>query len=236
MRVGVIQSNYLPWRGYFDFIASVELFVLYDDVQYSSGTWRNRNKVKTPNGVKWLTVPVKNRLGLAIDETEIEYAHPWQEQHRGLLQASLRKSPFFPDAMALWEAGIRDNPPTISELNTRLLKLICEHLQIATPLVPSRPYRLTGAKTERLISLLKRLGATSYISGPAASSYLDERMFEENGISLEYKSYDYPPYPQPFGEFVGDVSILDLIANTGPQASSYLRSLRPNRSVATCGD
>src|SRR5712691_7533698 len=131
MRVGIIQSNYVPWRGYFDFIASVDLFVVYDDVQYSSGTWRNRNQLKTASGLKWLTVPVKKKLGLAIDETEIEYAHPWIEQNRGLLKASLGKCPFYGESSVIWEEGVRSGDRTISELNVRLIKLICQSLQIS---------------------------------------------------------------------------------------------------------
>ena len=228
MRVGIIQSSYVPWRGYFDFIASVDLFVIYDDAQYSSGTWRNRNHLKTANGPKWLTVPVKKKLGLAIDETEIEYGHPWIEQNRGLLKASLGKCPFYREAAAIWEEGVRHRDKTISELNVRLIRLICSHLAISTPLGFSRQYGIIGAKTDRLIQLLRAIGATTYVSGPTARGYLEEQQFRDNGIRLEYKSYDYAPYPQHFGEFTGAVSILDLIANTGSEAAGLLRSGTPN--------
>jgi hypothetical protein len=228
LRAGIIQSNYVPWRGYFDFMASVDVFVIYDDVQYSTGSWRNRNQLKTADGLKWMTVPVKKKLGLAIDETEVEYAHPWMEQHRGLLKASLGKCPFFRDASDLWERGVSGRGRTISELNVALIREICAYLHIETPLRFSRDYTLSGVKTERLIQLLRQVGATTYVSGPAAKDYLEHDRFRSEGIRLEYKSYDYEPYAQPFGEFAGAVSILDLIANRGPDAVQLLRSRSPN--------
>jgi hypothetical protein len=131
--------------------------------------------------------------------------------------------------MEIWEEGIAAGDRTISQLNIRLTKLICAYLQITTPLVMSRDYAVTGAKTERLIQLLKQVGATVYLSGPTAQGYLDENLFRESGINLEYKTYDYPPYPQLWGEFVGTVTVLDLIANTGPEARRFLKSTTPNR-------
>ena len=228
MRVGVIQSNYVPWRGYFDFIDSVDLFVVYDDVAYSAGSWRNRNKLKTADGLKWLTVPVKKKFGQAIDETLIDYNHPWLEQHRGLLKASLGRCPFYDDARGLWEEGVAAQPASISELNVRLLRLICAHLDIRTPIELSRQYAVPGARNEKLIGLLQAVGATTYVSGAAAKDYLDESLYRARGIRLEYKSYDYAPYPQAWGEFEGAVSVLDLIANTGHDARRYVRSLAPN--------
>jgi hypothetical protein len=228
-RVGVIQSNYIPWRGYFDFIDSVDLFVIYDDVQYSTGSWRNRNQLKTQTGLKWLTVPVKTNLGLAIDEVLIGRTNkPWQDAHRQQLKESLGCAPFFRDAITIWEEGIAASDLTISELNIRLIKLICAYLKITTPIVMSRDYSVIGTKTERLINLLKKLGATAYLSGSIAQNYLDENLFREHGISLEYKTYDYVPYPQLWGEFVGTVSVLDLIANTGQDARQFLRSQSPD--------
>lgn len=228
-RVGIIQSNYIPWRGYFDFIDSVDLFVIYDDVQYSTGSWRNRNQFKTQTGLKWLTVPVKTQLGLPIDQVMIGRTNkPWQDTHRRQLKEWLGSAPFFRDAIEIWEEGIAASDLTLSQLNIRLIKVICAYLQITTPIAMSRDYSVTGAKTERLINLLKKVGATVYLSGSIAQRYLDENMFRENDISLEYKTYDYAPYPQLWGEFVGTVSVLDLIANTGQEARQFLKSQTSN--------
>lgn len=230
MRIGIIQSNYIPWRGYFDFIAQVDLFVIYDDVQFSKGSWRNRNQVKTRHGRKWLTVPVQYRLGMAIDEVRIGRTanQSWQDAHQQALSDALGTAPYFADALDLWKEGIAFGDATLSELNVRLTRLICGYLGITTPIVRSRDYGLTGAKSERLVQLIKRVGASIYLSGPSAKGYLDEALFAANGIALEYKSYDYAPYPQLWGEFEGAVTVLDLIANVGPSAKEWLQSRSQN--------
>lgn len=231
-RVGIIQSSYIPWRGYFDFIDSVDVFVFYDDVQYSTGSWRNRNQVKTAAGLRWLTVPVRVSLGMAIDEVEIGAPKvPWRETQARLLDEALGGAPHYDDAMALWRGAVSCDDSTISGLNIRLTRSICAYLGINTPCVNAREYGVSGAKTERLVMLLKKLGATHYLSGPSARGYLDEPLLAASGIALEYKSYDYAPYPQQWGNFVGTVSVLDLIANTGPAARSYLKSRTPDSAV-----
>lgn len=229
MRVAAIQSNYVPWRGYFDFIASVDQFVLYDDVQYSTGSWRNRNRIKGPMGLRWLTVPVRTKLGIAIDEVRIDNpVKAWHETHRRLLYESLQAAPYFGDAITLWSEAISANDDYLSRLNIRLIRSICDYLGIETPIVGSRDFQLSGTKTERLLLLLKRIGANTYLSGPSAMAYLDVPLLAEHGIAVEYKSYDYEPYPQLWGRFEGAVSILDLIANTGPSARAFLSSRSAN--------
>lgn len=232
MKVGVIQSCYIPWRGYFDFIRSVDLFVIYDDVQYSKGSWRNRNKVKAPSGLRWITVPVNVSLGQRIDEVEIATGgNSWRNEHARLLHESLGSAIHFQDAWEIWSAATERGYRKLSELNVHLLRSICGYLEIRTPLVLSSSYPTHGDSTNRLISLLRTVGATSYLSGPSASSYLDYSMFALNNIRLEYKSYDYEPYPQTHGDFVDAVTILDLIANCGPEAKRHLVSKNPDRVV-----
>ncbi|NLS97292.1 MAG: WbqC family protein [Planctomycetaceae bacterium] len=231
MRVGVIQSSYAPWRGYFDFIVSVDLFIIYDNVRYSNrkGTWRNRNRVKTSRGLRWMTVPISASGQPVIDEVCIVPSpKPWRNTHQTLLTESLRAAPFFDDALAIWREGTQDSSGRLSPLNVQLIRTICRYLGIRTPIVDARHYASSGAKTERLIHLIKQAGATTYLSGPAARDYLDESLFRENKIRLEYKSYDYSPYPQLWGEFEGAVTVLDLIANVGPEAAKHLRSRTPD--------
>jgi hypothetical protein len=237
MRVGVIQSCYVPWRGYFDFIDSVDVFVIYDDVQYSSGSWRNRNQVKTSNGLRWLTVPVTYRFGDPIDTVTIvqKSGVRWQELHRRLLHQALGPAPFFADAIGIWEAATTPDDSTLTPLNLRLIQGLCRYLDIDTRIVLSREYRTFGSKTARLISLLSQIGATTYLSGPSARGYLEEDLFRANGINLEYKSYDYRPYPQLWGEFVGTVTVLDLIANCGPKSRDFLKSRTPNEAAVSFG-
>lgn len=233
MRVGIIQSCYIPWRGFFDFIDDVDLFILYDDIQYSHGSWRNRNQVKNAAGLRWLTVPViAGSTSMSIDQVLIgKMDKPWIELHRRLLKESLGTASYFNDAMALWEDCFVDEETYLSRLNEKLIRNISIYLQISTPIVMSRDYAVKGEKTSRLVNLLNMVGASTYLSGPVAKNYLDETLLRENGISLEYKSYDYPSYPQQFGEFIGTVSVLDLIANCGQASRKYLKSVTPNIRV-----
>lgn len=226
----MIQSCYIPWRGYFDFIDSVDVFVIYDDVQYSSGSWRNRNQIKTRNGLRWLSVPVKYRYGDSIDAVSIgrKPGISWQESHRRLLHEALGSAPYFADTIGIWEAAIAFEDSKLTALNQRLTQGVCQYLRIDTRIVLSREYQVSGTKTARLISLLSKLGATTYLSGPSARGYLEEDLFRTNGIGLEYKSYDYRPYPQLWGDFSGAVTVLDLIANCGPASRDFLKSRRPD--------
>jgi len=232
MHVAVLQSAYVPWRGFFDIIASVDLFVIYDDVQYSKGSWRNRNKLKTPAGPKWLTVPVNVSLGQPIADVTIEYGtKDWIAQHRGLIDQALRDAPFYEDSVRPWSECVATRPTHLSELNVALLRTYCGLLGIGTRFADSRDFALEGSSTERLLMLLKAVGATSYLSGPAAEAYLDLASFREAGIDLYYKTYDYAPYPQQGEGFQPDVSILDLIANLGPEAPGHIRTASGDRKV-----
>ena len=222
-RVGAIQSAYIPWRGYFDFIASVDLFVIYDDVPYSKNSWRNRNRIKTPRGVEWLTIPVHGRLNDTIDEVTI--ADPtFVARHRAKLVEALGPAPYFSQAIDIWESGIQEGHLNLSAQNVALTRSVCSYLGITTPLAFSRDLGLAGTKTARLLDLLRRTGGTTYVSGPSARGYLDEPLLAQNGITLEYKAYEYEPYSQLFGPFVGDVTVLDLIANEGPKARELFRA------------
>ena len=232
MRVAAIQSSFIPWSGYFDFIASVDLFVIYDDVQYSSGSWRNRNRIKTISGTNWLTVPVKRKnLNQKIVDVEIDYSRPWQRKHSGAWSESYHSAPHFVAAMGLLEKYLTEPYETISQLNVSLIHRLCDYLGLTTPLIHSSNLDLQGHKTDRLIDLLKKLNATTYLSGPSADAYLEKEAFLRNDIQLEYKSYDYAPYPQLLGGFIGEVTVLDLIANCGPDAQQLIRSRTPDRII-----
>ena len=225
MRVGVIQSNYLPWRGYFDFIDDVDLFVVHDDLQFTKGDWRNRNRIKTPQGLRWLTVPVHYRhTAQLICDTEIDQSRNWQRDHTNMVAANLGTAPYVDDVFALLQPQFEAGHRTISNLNVALTRAICDYLSIRTPLVMSSDYRLTMTRTDRLIELLGAIGATTYVSGPSARAYLREERFREVGIRLEYKMYDYPSYSQLWGRFEGAVSIIDLIANCGRATRDVLKS------------
>lgn len=232
MRVGIIQSNYIPWRGYFDFINSVDMFIIYDDVQYSTGSFRNRNIIKDKNKSHWITVPVKNNCGFVpINEIKIDYKSPWQLQHSNKITFAYNKAPFFEAYFEKIISYISANETYLSTLNVKILHWICDQLDIKTPLVRVESLNVSGSKTQRLIDILQKVNATAYLSGPAAAAYLDVGLFAEAGIQLEYKTYDYDQYPQLYPPFVGNVTILDLLFNVGPEAKNYITSKTPNAVV-----
>jgi len=223
MKVGILQSNFLPWRGYFDFIREVDLFILHDDLQYTKGDWRNRNKIKTPHGAQWITVPVHyDHTDQLIEETTIDASKPWARNMLNKIRNSYLKAPHFEPFFSELSNLLLEPAASISDLNLRLIKWTCSHLEIETPITFSRQYNPQGAKTERLIGILKQVDATIYLSGPAAQAYLEPELFKQAGIFLEYKKYDYPEYEQLYRPFESAVSVIDLLFMLGGNAKVYL--------------
>jgi hypothetical protein len=227
MRVAIIQSNFLPWRGYFDFIREVDLFILEDDLQYTKGDWRNRNKVKSPRGSEWITVPVLYRqTAQLIMNTPIDYDQPWAKKMLNRIRESYRQAPCFEPYFSELAEILYRPVVSISELNIALIRWVCGHLEIDTPLHFSQDYDPHGKKTERVISILKNAGATVYLSGPAGRNYIVDELFTQAGIQLEYKKYDYPEYEQLHMPYDPAVSVLDLLFMKGRDAKLYLESTR----------
>jgi hypothetical protein len=232
MRVGIIQSNFIPWRGYFDFIDDVDLFIFYDDVQFTKNDWRNRNIIKTEFGKRWLTVPVKNKSSPhLIKDTPIDYNQDWTVSLINRFTESYKKTPFFFDALNFLEVLHQRKFISISEMNRTFIQNISDYLHLTTPFEVSWQYSPQGNKTARIIDILQKVGADVYLSGPSGNNYLEKDLFYKNGIQLEIKSYSYSTYPQPWGDFIGDVTILDLIANCGPDIRQFLKSTEKNRIV-----
>lgn len=228
-RVAILQSNYIPWKGYFDLIASVDEFVLYDDMQFTRRDWRNRNLIKTPTGLKWLTIPVqvKGKYHQKICETQVE-SPGWAADHWKSIEANYRRAPHF-GSEADWLAPLYLGPQAddLSGINRAFLTAICERLQIATRITQSSGYLLADERSERLASICEQAGAGVYVSGPAARDYLDESVFHRRGIAVEWFDYSgYPAYPQLWGPFEHGVTVLDLLFNTGASAAEYLKAAR----------
>ncbi len=230
MRVAVVQSNYLPWKGYFDLIASVDVFVLYDSVQYTRRDWRNRNRIKTREGLRWITVPVrvKGKYLQRIDETELA-DDSWIAVHLGAIRHAYARTPAFADTFTWLEDQLTRAPKTtISALNRHLIESGCRRLGITTEIRDSSEFTLSEGRNERLADLCASMRATEYVSGPSAKGYLDERVFAERGVRVLWKSYTgYEPYDQPHGDFEDGVSVIDLMCCTGANASRYLSSTVP---------
>jgi len=225
MKVGIIQSNFLPWLGYFDFIRETDLFIIHDDLQYTKGDWRNRNKIKTPRGVEWITVPVHYRnTSQLIEETPVDYSSLWARRMLNRIRESYRHAPCFEPYFSELTDLLTQPAVSISDLNLRLIHWVCRSLEIDTPIKMSREYHPQGVKTERLIGILAQAKANTYLSGPAAQSYLIPEMFEQAGIRLEYKQYNYPEYEQLYPPFVLGVSVIDLLFMKGKDARFYLEN------------
>ncbi len=207
-------------------IAAVDEFILYDDMQYTRRDWRNRNQIKTPQGVQWLTVPVlaKGKYHQKIRDTEIDGAD-WATEHWKTLAQNYRRSAFF-DEIAAWlePLYLADSHSHLSPMNRRFIEAICAYLGIRTVINNSWDYPMFDGKTERLADLCVQAGAAEYISGPAAKDYIDENVFQERGIKLTWFDYaGYPIYPQLWGDYCHGVSILDLLFNCGKNSVSYMR-------------
>lgn len=222
-KVGIIQSNFLPWRGYFDFIREVDLFIIHDDLQYTKGDWRNRNKIKTPRGLEWITVPVHYKhTSQLIEETRIDHSNPWNQRMLNRIEAAYRQAPYFEIYFPELSEILMQPAEMISDLNVQLIHWVCARLGIDTPIKFSHAYNPKGAKTERLIGILSQVGATTYLSGPAAQAYIEPELFEEAGIELEYKTYNYPEYEQLYPPFTPNVTILDLMFMVGEDSMRYI--------------
>lgn len=223
-KVAVIQSNYIPWKGYFDIINDVDLFVFYDNVQYTNRDWRNRNKVKVSQGTQWLTVPVQASRDMLVCDVTI--ASPdWGGNHYKTLLHQYAKAPYFKNYKPFLEyVYLEKTWESLSELNQFLIRQISvDILGINTKFEDSRKFQVQGQKLDRLVHLVKQTGAELYVSGPAAKDYIDQESFSDEGIALVYKDYsNYPEYSQFHPPFEHYVSILDLLFHTGPDAPYYI--------------
>jgi hypothetical protein len=229
--VAIVQSNYIPWRGYFDLIGKADLFILLDVVQYTRRDWRNRNTIKTPSGPAWLSIPVavRGRYGQAVDETQIADVG-WAEHHIRSLTLNYRRAAAFGETAPWLFESLQQaaTQPMLSRSNAQLLAAICSRLSISTPIIQSsdlvnRDELCRMQASERLLRLCQAAGASRYLSGPAAQSYLDESAFRQEGIAVAWMDYGgYREYPQLWGPFAPSVSIVDLLLNCGDAARNYL--------------
>jgi WbqC-like protein family len=227
-QVGVIiQPSYVPWRGLFDLIHRADVFVFYDDVQYDKHGWRNRNRIKTPSGTQWLTIPVSSKgnitNGLLLSEAQVVWTHDWAKKHAMTLRHCYHKAPFFADYAPMLEEFYSIRPERLVDFTITTTLALAKALGLSrTRFVRSSELGLTGTRTERLIHILEKVSATHYISGPSAKAYLDEALFREAKIGLEYIEYDYPEYEQLYPPYDPNVSVLDLLFMKGAAAPDYI--------------
>ena len=226
MRCVILQPSYIPWRGYFDLIHRADLFVFYDDVQYDDRSWRNRNRIKTPNGSRWLSIPVRKHgaqtEGIPILRIETS-DDAWPQRHVSSLIHSYGRAPYFESYRSWLEEAYARPPRLLADFTIATTLDIARFLGIeSTRFIRSSELGVVGRKTDRLIAVLQAVGATTYLSGPAAKEYIDEQKFASAGIALEWMTYEYPEYPQLHPPFDPNVTVLDLLFMTGDRASDFI--------------
>ena len=221
--VAISQSNYIPWKGYFDIIAKADEFIIYDEAQFTKNDWRNRNKIKTPSGPQWLTIPVHGSTQKKINEVKVAQSD-WNKSHLKTLHQFYKESSHY-SVYSDWLKNVfkKVEFEFLSDINRFFIKEINQFLGITTPVLESKDFEFDGDPTEKVISICKQSNADVYLSGPAAKNYLDLSKFDIAGITVEWMDYtSYREYPQLYGPFNHHVTILDLLFNTGNQAKNYL--------------
>ena len=228
-KAAILQSDYIPWKGYFDIINMVDVFVIFDDVQYTKNDWRNRNIIKTNDGLKWLTIPCRQKSHLQLINETFVLDKRWANKHWHCFQTYYSNTKYFKEYAAIIEDLYNESPKVkLSEINTYFIKSIMNILGIQTRIVFSHELGVKGKRTERLINICKIIGADVYLSGPKARNFLDIEAFTDERISVEWIDYSgYPEYHQLFPPFEHGVTILDLIFNEGPNARNYMKSFIP---------
>jgi hypothetical protein len=223
-KIVILQSNYIPWKGYFDMIAAADEFIIYDDVQFTKNDWRNRNKIKTPKGAEWLSIPVGQDISRRIRDVELPNID-WKSKHWKTIVSNYSRCHHFDEVAQIFEPlYTRVQHTHLSQLNRDFIEAISGYLGLTTKFSNSWDYKLEGDTSEKLVSLCLQAGGTEYISGPAAKNYINENIFAESGIKFSWFDYQgYPQYPQQWGEFIHEVSALDLLFNCGKDASNYMK-------------
>jgi hypothetical protein len=223
----ISQSNYIPWKGYFDAIAKADVFVIYDDVQFTRQDWRNRNIIKTPNGLKWLSISVemKGRLNRRINEIKVVDRN-WNKSHLETLKQFYKKAPCYNEMIEWIEPLYRNcDSEFLTDINRYFIEAINDFLGIKTILKNSSEFNLVDDRNERLIQICQELGGSIYLSGPSAKNYLDVDLFNRNKIDVEFiNNSNYLEYQQLFGLFEHGVSIMDLIFNEGHNSINFLNN------------
>lgn len=227
MIVSINQPAYLPWPGYFDRILKADMHIILDHVQFEKNSLTNRNKIKTPQGWAWLTIPVKTKgkfKDCSIRELETNDTINWTHKHFQSFLANYKKAPFFDEHKEFFEKLYAKEWPCINDILTETNSYLMDVLNIDTKTVSSSDMEPEATKSELVLELCQKAGATTYLSGPLGRDYLDVQSFKDAGIDVLYHDYQYPEYPQLFGDFEPYMSVIDLLFNCGPESQDRLQN------------
>lgn len=227
-KLAILQPSYIPWIGYFEQIIHVDIFVFYDDVQYTKNDWRNRNKIKAHNTDIWLTVPIKQSTNRKINEVLMDDTKNWRVKHLKTIKQFYSKSKYFNDIYPLLENSINSNVTSISTLSINIIKDLVKYLELDTKLYLSSELNISGDKNTRLINICRHFNVANYYSGLAAKDYLDIELFKTNNINITFQNYNHPSYGQLNGNFLPYLSIIDLLFNHGKQSVEIIKGKNNN--------
>jgi hypothetical protein len=226
MIVAIHQPNFIPWLGYFYKIAHADVFVFLDSAQFTRNSYINRNRIKTQSGPQWLTVPVRTtgRFGQSILEVKMAWESDWRQKHMNALTTNYGRAPFFPQVLALLERSysVVGSGSGLAEFNISLIEAVCAYLDIKREFVRASNLALEGQSTDLLVRICQELGATTYLAGGGAVNYQDDAMFKAAGVEVEYSDFKRQPYPQLWGDFLPNLSIVDALMNKGPSTLDLL--------------
>jgi hypothetical protein len=234
MIIGILQPGYLPWLGFFEQMYRSDIFVLYDDVQYDKEGWRNRNRIKTVNGVQWLTVPVLVKFSdrPLINDIRINNEVNWRKKHLTSIKQNYGKAPFFKDYNELFEEAYSREWDYLIDIDLYFIMRLGESLGMGEKrVIRSSTFEVKGERIERLIRLCKYFGADTFYEGAAGRNYIDEGAFLKEGVRVEFQDYQHPNYHQLYGEFIPNLSVIDLLFNHGRESLSILTNQKKGRST-----
>lgn len=225
MIIGILQPGYLPWLGFFEQMYKSDVFVIYDDVQYDKEGWRNRNRIKSANGVQWLSVPVQFKLSKAqlITEIRIDNKVNWRKKHLASIRQNYMKSLYFKDYIGFFEEAYAREWEYLIDLDLFFIVGLAKFLGMGDKIINrSSAVAVQGDRIGRLINLCKYFGTDTFYEGYSGKNYIDEEIFLAQGIKVEYQNYQHPVYRQLYGEFVPFLSIIDLLFNHGSKSLAIL--------------
>lgn len=233
MRIGILQPGYLPWLGFFDQMNKSDVFIIYDDVQYDKEGWRNRNKIKTANGIQWLTIPVLVKFNAhpLVCEVKIDNKGNWRKKHLSTIKQNYSKTPFYENYIGIFENAYLREWEYLIDIDMYFILKIKECLRMDDKkIIRSSTLNISGDRIERLINICKFFNADIFNEGAAGKEYIDEEAFNKHEIKVEFQDYKHPVYNQLYGEFIPYLSVVDLLFNNGDESLSILLN-RDSRKV-----